>query len=58
MAEVYAKVALILGAEQGLAYLQSLPGVEGLIFTTESQIAYTSGLAEMLERVEPAGYLN
>lgn len=58
MAEVYAKVALILGAEQGLAYLQSLPGVEGLIFTASSQVVYTSGLAELLERVEPAGYLN
>lgn len=58
MAEVYAKVALILGAEQGLAYLQSLPGVEGLIFTAESQVIYTSGLTEILDRVEPAGYLN
>ncbi|MBE7552384.1 MAG: FAD:protein FMN transferase [Anaerolineales bacterium] len=58
MAEVYAKVALILGAEQGLAYLQSLPGVEGLIFTAESQILFTPGLGEMLDRVEPAGYIN
>jgi thiamine biosynthesis lipoprotein len=58
MAEVYAKVALILGVEQGLAYLQSLPGVEGLIFTAGLQILYTSGLAEILDRVEPAGYIN
>lgn len=58
MAEVYAKVALILGAEQGLAYLRNLPGVEGLIFTAESQVIYTSGLAEMLDRVEPAGYVS
>jgi thiamine biosynthesis lipoprotein len=58
MAEVYAKVALILGAEQGLAYLQNLPAVEGLIFTAGSQILYTPGLAELLDRVEPAGYIN
>lgn len=57
-AEIYAKVALILGAEQGLAYLQSLPGIEGLIFTAGAQILYTNGLAGLLERLEPAGYIN
>ncbi|MBE7473494.1 MAG: FAD:protein FMN transferase [Anaerolineae bacterium] len=57
-AEIYAKVALILGAELGLAYLQSLPTIEGLIFTADSQILFTPGLAPLLERVEPAGYLN
>jgi thiamine biosynthesis lipoprotein len=57
-AEIYAKVALILGAEQGLAYLQRLPGIEGLIFTAGSQILYTNGLADLLERLEPAGYIN
>ncbi len=57
-AEIYAKVALILGAEQGLAYLQSLPTIEGLIFTADSRLLFTPGLASLLERVEPAGYLN
>jgi thiamine biosynthesis lipoprotein len=56
MAEIYAKVVLILGVEQGLAYLQSLPGVEGLIYTAESEIVYTAGLEEILDRLEPAGY--
>ena len=56
-AEIYAKVALILGAEQGLTYLQRLPGIEGLIFTAGSQIIYTNGLADFLERLEPAGYV-
>jgi thiamine biosynthesis lipoprotein len=56
MAEIYAKVVLILGVEQGLAYLQSLPGVEGLIYTAESEIVYTAGLEEILGRLEPAGY--
>jgi thiamine biosynthesis lipoprotein len=56
MAEIFAKVALILGAKQGLTYLQDLPGVEGLIFTTEAEILYTNGLRAMLDRVEPVGY--
>jgi thiamine biosynthesis lipoprotein len=56
MAEIYAKVALILGAELGLAYLQSLPGVEGLIYTIDSKIAYTEGLIPWLDRLEPDGY--
>ena len=55
-AEIHAKVALILGAEQGLTYLQNLPGVEGLIYTDESQILYTSGLENILDRLEPVGY--
>lgn len=57
-AEIYAKVALMLGGERGLAYLDSLPGIEGLIFTSEAQILYTPGLEALLERVEPAGYTN
>jgi thiamine biosynthesis lipoprotein len=55
-AEIYAKVALILGAEQGLAYLESLPGVEGLIYTAESAIIHTPGLANILDEVAPEGY--
>ncbi|MFN8458719.1 MAG: FAD:protein FMN transferase [Anaerolineae bacterium] len=58
LAEIYAKVALILGSTQGLAYLQSLPGVEGLIYTADRQILYTAGLTSLLDRVEPAGYMN
>lgn len=58
LAEIYAKIALILGTAQGLAYLQSLPGVEGLIYTADRQILYTDGLASLLDRVEPAGYIN
>jgi len=58
VAEVYAKVALILGAGPGLAYLQSLPGIEGLIYTDKSNIIYTPGLAELLDRVEPNGYIH
>jgi len=56
MAEIYAKVALILGAAQGLAYLESLPGVEGLIFTAAAQVVYTPGMESLLYEVEPEGY--
>ena len=58
LAEIYAKVALILGAEAGMDYLQTLPGVEGLIYTANAEIHYTGGMAAILERVEPDGYLN
>ena len=57
MAEIYAKVALILGVEQGLDYLQRLPNVEGLIYTMNDEVVYTDGLGDALERVEPEGYL-
>ena len=57
VAEIYAKVALILGVEQGLAYLQRLPGLEGLIYTAESKIVYTDGFRSTLDRCEPDGYL-
>ncbi len=56
MAEVYAKVALILGVEQGLTYLQQLPDVEGLIYTTDSDMVCTSGFEKLLDRVDTEGF--
>jgi thiamine biosynthesis lipoprotein len=56
LAEIYAKAALILGTEQGLAYLESLPGVEGLIYTATDEVFYTPGMAELLSRLDPTGY--
>ncbi|MCB0165505.1 MAG: FAD:protein FMN transferase [Anaerolineae bacterium] len=41
IAEVYAKVALILGVERGLAFLQSLPQIEGLIVAADASIHQT-----------------
>ncbi|MCB0191283.1 MAG: FAD:protein FMN transferase [Anaerolineae bacterium] len=43
MAEVYAKAALVLGVEQGLNFLQHLPGIEGFIFAADSTIVQTDG---------------
>lgn len=55
-AEVYAKTALILGREDGLAFLESLPGVEGLMALAGGEIVTTSGMGRTVERLEPAGY--
>ena len=55
LAEIYAKAALILGAEAGLAYLETLPDVEGLIFTAAGRIAYTAGFAPLLDALDPVG---
>jgi hypothetical protein len=47
-----------LGVEQGLTYLQRLPGVEGLIYTSRSEIVYTDGMGQILDKLEPDGYRN
>lgn len=41
IAEVYAKIALILGVERGLAFLQDLPDVEGLIVAADTSVHQT-----------------
>ena len=52
LAEVFAKVALILGVETGLAYLESLPGIEGLIYTAAGRLVYTPGMTAFLEWID------
>jgi thiamine biosynthesis lipoprotein len=44
-AEVYAKTALIMGRYQGLDFLESVPGVEGLMVMVGGDIVLTSGLS-------------
>lgn len=56
-AEVYAKTALILGREDGPAFLESLPDVEGLMALAGGEIVMTSGMDWVVERLEPAGYM-
>lgn len=51
-AEVHAKVALVLGVEEGLAYLESQPDVEGLIYSTGGNIRLTSGMDQLIERLD------
>lgn len=55
LAEIFAKVALLLGAEEGMAYLTSLPDVEGLIYTAGQRIIYTAGFAALLDDVAVGG---
>jgi thiamine biosynthesis lipoprotein len=55
-AEIYAKAALILGATDGLAFLDSLPGVEGLICTSGGELRLTASMARYRRRLSAAGY--
>lgn len=55
-AEIYAKVALILGLEKGLAFLEGLPDVEGAIFSCANELHLTSQMDRFLTRIDPAGY--
>ncbi len=55
-AEVYAKVALILGLKEGLAFLEELADVEGALFSTSGKVTLTSGMDQYLERLDPSGY--
>jgi thiamine biosynthesis lipoprotein len=48
LAEVFAKVALILGAEAGLAYLERLPQVEALLVKQDDTQLQTTAFAEFL----------
>jgi thiamine biosynthesis lipoprotein len=56
LAEVYAKVVLILGVEQGLDYLGRIPGAEGFIYTDSAEIVFSRGMAGYLNRLVPEGY--
>jgi thiamine biosynthesis lipoprotein len=49
LAEVYAKTALILGAEAGRRWLDSLPETEGLLIRNDGQLVYTDGFSAYLE---------
>jgi thiamine biosynthesis lipoprotein len=49
LAEVYAKVALILGVEAGQAWLNCIPDVAGLLVREDGQLVYTDGFTNYLE---------
>jgi thiamine biosynthesis lipoprotein len=57
LAEIFAKVALVLGAEAGIAYLEQTPDIDGLIYTTDGRILHTSGLHNQIDALAPAGQL-
>lgn len=54
-AEIHAKLALILGVEEGLAYLESQPDVEGLIFSTGGETLLTSGMGQFSKCLDIIG---
>ncbi len=47
-ADYHAKLTLLLGAEQGRAYLDREPTVEGLIVRADSSESRSSGLGQFL----------
>ncbi|MFN8522711.1 MAG: FAD:protein FMN transferase [Chloroflexota bacterium] len=49
-AEVHAKVALLLGCERGLRYLESTPDVEGLLTLADGTTIHTTGFERYVER--------
>ena len=55
-AEIYAKAALILGLKAGLFFLESLPDVDGVLFSNSNEIHLTSQMDQYLNRMDPSGY--
>ena len=55
-AEIHAKVALILGLDAGLAYLEAQPDVEGVLVGTDGTLRLTGGMGHWLDRLDPTGY--
>mgnify|MGYP000948061856 CR=1 FL=1 len=47
-ADCWATAAFAMGSRQGLAWLESLPGVEGLLITAGDEVRCTGGLAGWL----------
>jgi FAD:protein FMN transferase len=55
-AEIYAKTALILGLEDGLSFLESIPEVEGVLFSDSNELHLTSQMDQYLYYLDPSGY--
>ncbi len=49
IAEAHAKVALILGVTEGLAHLDRLPDVEGVMVDERGELAWTRGFASFID---------
>jgi thiamine biosynthesis lipoprotein len=55
LAEVLAKAALLLGAEEGLAYLARMADVDGLIVRSDGKVLYTAGFERHLLAIDEQG---
>ena len=51
LADIFAKVVLVLGVAEGLTWLEQLPGVEGCIFTENERLVWTAGFEPLFETV-------
>jgi hypothetical protein len=49
LADYHAKVALLMGVGQGLAYLEAEPDVEGMIVDRNGSVQETAGLGDFAE---------
>jgi thiamine biosynthesis lipoprotein len=58
LAEVYAKAALILGAEAGRDWLNRTPEVEGLLVRNDGQLITTDGLSDYFEVINDDSIAN
>jgi thiamine biosynthesis lipoprotein len=48
-ADAYSTAVFVLGLEQGIALVESLPGVEAILITEDEQVHITSGLEGLVE---------
>jgi thiamine biosynthesis lipoprotein len=55
VAEVLAKAALLLGADDGLDYLAHMPDVDGLLVRSDGKVLYTAGFEARLVAVDERG---
>ena len=49
MADALSTAVFIMGPEKGMALIESLPGVEGVLVTAETKVLVSSGLKEQVE---------
>jgi thiamine biosynthesis lipoprotein len=53
LADALSTGVFVLGPEQGMALIERLPGVEGVIVTAENEVLVSSGLTKTLQLVAP-----
>src|SRR5690606_37079401 len=56
-ADALSTAVFVLGKEEGLALLESLPGVEGILVDKDLNVLITSGLEGKVDRLEGQGYV-
>lgn len=53
----YSTTVLMLGAAEGIAFAEELPGVEAVVIDTDDQVSWTSGIADALSLVPTLPHL-